>query len=57
MLILPGAIAMVIGPFAPMFSKHILEHVKLLVVGAILAPIPWARHIWASKPVPWRACQ
>jgi hypothetical protein len=38
MLILPGPIAMVIGAFAPMFSKRIFEHVKLLVVGAILAP-------------------
>lgn len=38
MLILPGPIVMVIGAFAPMFSRRIFEHVKLLVVGAILAP-------------------
>jgi hypothetical protein len=38
MLILPGPIAMVIGAFAPMFSRRIFEHMKLLVVGAILAP-------------------
>jgi hypothetical protein len=29
---------MVIGAFAPMCSKRIFEHEKLLVVGAILAP-------------------
>lgn len=38
MLILPGPIAMVIGAFAPVFSKRVFEHMKLLVVGAILAP-------------------
>jgi DDE superfamily endonuclease len=38
MLILPGPIVMVIGAFAPMSSKRIFAHVKLLVVGAILAP-------------------
>jgi hypothetical protein len=38
MLTLPGPIVMVIGAFAPMFSKRIFDHVKLLVVGAILAP-------------------
>lgn len=38
MLIFPGSIVRVIGAFAPMFSKRIFEHVKLLVVGAILAP-------------------
>jgi DDE superfamily endonuclease len=38
MLILPGPIVMVLGAFAPRFSKRIFEHVKLLVVGAILAP-------------------
>jgi hypothetical protein len=29
---------MMIGAFDPMYSKRIFEHVKLLVVGAILAP-------------------
>jgi hypothetical protein len=38
MLTLPQTIAIVIGAFAPMFSKRIVEHAKLLVVGAILAP-------------------
>jgi hypothetical protein len=38
MRLLPGPIVMVVGVFAPMFSKRIFEHVKLLVVGAILAP-------------------
>jgi DDE superfamily endonuclease len=38
MLILPGPIAMVIGAFAPMCAQRIFEHMKPLVVGAILAP-------------------
>jgi hypothetical protein len=38
MLTLPQTIATVIGAFAPMFSKRIVEHVKRLLVGAILAP-------------------
>ena len=38
MLILPHPLAMVIGAFAPMFSKRVFAHVKLLIVGAILAP-------------------
>jgi DDE superfamily endonuclease len=38
MLILPPTLAMVIGAFAPMFSQRVFEHVKLLIVGAILAP-------------------
>jgi len=38
MLILPHTLAMVIGAFAPLFSKRVFEHVKLLLVGAILAP-------------------
>jgi hypothetical protein len=38
MLILPYSIVMVLGAFAPMFSKRVFEHTKLLVVGAILAP-------------------
>jgi hypothetical protein len=38
MLTLSQTVAMVLGAFAPLFSKRIFEHVKLLVVGAILAP-------------------
>jgi hypothetical protein len=38
MLILPHTLAMVLGAFAPMFSKRVFEHVQLLMVGAILAP-------------------
>jgi hypothetical protein len=38
MLTLPLAIATVIGAFAPLFSRRVFEHAKLLVVGAILAP-------------------
>ena len=38
MLILPQTLAMVIGAFAPMFSKRVFEPVQLLIVGAILAP-------------------
>lgn len=38
MLILPRPLVRVIGAFAPMFSKRVFEHAKLLVVGAILAP-------------------
>jgi DDE superfamily endonuclease len=38
MLILPYSIVMVLGAFAPMFSKRGFEHAKLLMVGAILAP-------------------
>jgi hypothetical protein len=35
---LPLAIATVIGALAPLFSRRVFEHVKLLIVGAILAP-------------------
>jgi len=35
---LPTDIAVVIAMFAPLFSQPTVEHVKLLVVGAILAP-------------------
>jgi hypothetical protein len=38
MLILPHTLAMVLGAFAPMFSKRVFEHVKVLLVGTILAP-------------------
>lgn len=37
-LILPRTLVIVIGAFAPLFSKRVLEYAKLLVVGAILAP-------------------
>jgi DDE superfamily endonuclease len=35
---LPCAIIMVITAFAPLFSKRVFEHAKLLLAGAILAP-------------------
>jgi DDE superfamily endonuclease len=35
---LPLAIATVIGAFAPVFSRRVFAYVKLLMVGAILAP-------------------
>jgi hypothetical protein len=35
---LPLAIATVIGAFAPVFSRRVFEHARLLMVGAILAP-------------------
>ena len=35
---LPLAIATVIGAFAPVFSRRVVEHANLLSVGAILAP-------------------
>jgi hypothetical protein len=35
---LPCAITMVIRAFAPLFSKRVFEHAKLLLAGAILAP-------------------
>ena len=38
MLILPRLFVTVIGASAPMFSKRVFEHVKLLIVGALLAP-------------------
>lgn len=38
MLILPRTLAMVLGAFAPMVSTRVFEHVKVLLVGAILAP-------------------
>jgi hypothetical protein len=37
-LILPRTLATVLGAFAPMCSKRVFEHVKLLIVGATLAP-------------------
>jgi hypothetical protein len=38
MLILPHTLAVALGAFAPMFAKRVFEPVKLLIVGAILAP-------------------
>jgi hypothetical protein len=35
---LPCAIIMVMRAFAPLFSKRVFEHAKLLLAGAILAP-------------------
>jgi hypothetical protein len=35
---LPLAIATVMGALAPLFSRRVFEHAKLLMVGAILAP-------------------
>jgi hypothetical protein len=35
---LPFAITIVIGAFAPLFSKRVFALAKLLLVGAILAP-------------------
>lgn len=38
MLTLPHTITAIIGACALMFSKHVFKHVRLLNVGAILAP-------------------
>ncbi len=38
MLILPGQIMVLLKRFAPVFSERVFEWVKVLVVGAILAP-------------------
>jgi DDE superfamily endonuclease len=38
MPVLPYVIMTVIGAFAPLFSKRVFEHAKLLLAGAILAP-------------------
>ena len=35
---LPLAVQSVILSFAPLFSKRVFEHARLLMVGAILAP-------------------
>jgi len=35
---LPLAVQSVILSFAPLFSKRVFEHARLLIVGAILAP-------------------
>ncbi len=38
MLILPNEIMALLSVFAPVFSERVFEWVKVLVVGAILAP-------------------
>lgn len=38
MLSLPKEMIAVLRPFAPVFSRRVWEHVKILVVGVILAP-------------------
>src|SRR4051812_43295867 len=35
---LPTAIIQLLAPFAPLFSKRVWPHVRVLLVGAILAP-------------------
>jgi hypothetical protein len=38
MSILPFAVTAVLGAFAPLFSRRVFEHARLLLMGAILAP-------------------
>jgi DDE superfamily endonuclease len=38
MSILPVAVTSVFGAFAPLFSRRVFEHARLLLMGAILAP-------------------
>jgi len=38
MLFLPIALSSAIGVFAPVFSRPVWPHVKVLLTGAILAP-------------------
>ena len=35
---LPTTMIRVLAPFAPLFSKRVLQHVQLLLTGSILAP-------------------
>ena len=35
---LPDTMIRVLSPFAPLFSRRVWQHVRLLLVGAILAP-------------------
>ena len=35
---LPTTMIRVLAPFAPLFSKRVFEHVRVLLAGAILAP-------------------
>ena len=35
---LPETLIRVLNPFAPLFSRHVWQHVLVLLVGAILAP-------------------
>jgi hypothetical protein len=38
MSILPFAVTSVVGAFAPLFSRRVFEHARLLLMGAVLAP-------------------
>jgi hypothetical protein len=35
---LPTGMIQVLAPFAPLFSERVFEHVRVLLVGAMLAP-------------------
>ena len=50
MFTLPQAIASVIVAFAPLFSKRVFVSVKLLLIGAILAPRPLSGADSAQRP-------
>ena len=41
MLSLPIAFSSAIGVFAPVFSRPVWQHVKVLLTGAVLAPLPF----------------
>jgi len=41
MLSLPSALTSAIGVFAPVFSRPVWQHVKVLMTGAVLAPGQW----------------
>src|SRR5438309_884515 len=47
MLSLPIALSSAIGVFAPVFSRPVWQHVKVLLTGAVLAPLSWADRVWA----------
>lgn len=40
LLSLPSAFSSAIGVFAPVFSRPVWQHVKVLLTGAVLAPGP-----------------
>src|SRR5262249_6004946 len=57
MLSLPIALSSVIGVFAPVFSRPVWQHVKVLLTGAVLAPgqrtvtaILWIMGLSAAPP-------
>ena len=54
MLSLPVAFSSVIGVFAPVFSRPVWPHVKVLLTGAVLAPgsrtVTAILRIWVSAP-------